>query len=128
MNSPPHRVWYDGACRFCCRQVAWLRRLDWRGRFHFQPSSELSVEDGRRLTPADLDRAIHCVAASGAVYRGARCLRFVGLRLPLLAPLAVCLYLPGLIQLADRVYDWVSRNRYRLGCGHSCSPPNAKSP
>ena len=73
----------------------------------------------------DLLEAIHCVAADGRIYRGARCIRFVGMRMPLLVPVALFLWLPGVIWVAERVYMWVSRNRHLLsrlfGCKEACA-------
>jgi len=52
-------------------------------------------------------------------------LRFVGMRLPLLVPLALMLWVPGVIYLAEIVYRAVSRNRLVLsrwfGCREACA-------
>ena len=68
--------------------------------------------------------AIHCVTLDGRVLRGARALRFIGLRMPLLAPIALVLWVPGVIWVAEKVYDCVSRNRHLLsrvfGCKGAC--------
>lgn len=77
------------------------------------------------LTREALLEAIHCVALDGQIHRGARCIRFVGLRMPLLVPLALVLWIPGIIWIAERVYMWVSRNRHLLsrwfGCKEACA-------
>ncbi|KAF0176849.1 MAG: putative thiol-disulfide oxidoreductase DCC [Limisphaerales bacterium] len=77
------------------------------------------------LTREALLEAIHCVTTEGTIHRGARCLRFVGLRMPLLVPLALVLWIPGVIWIAERIYMWVSRNRYLLsrlfGCKDACA-------
>ena len=77
------------------------------------------------LTRQDLLEAIHCVPREGPVLRGARALRFVGMRMPLLIPLALALWVPGVIWVAERVYMWVSRNRHLLsrvfGCKDACT-------
>ena len=33
--SAPVKVWYDGACPLCLREIALMRRLDRRGRISF---------------------------------------------------------------------------------------------
>jgi predicted DCC family thiol-disulfide oxidoreductase YuxK len=77
------------------------------------------------LTREDLLEAIHCVTKDGRIHRGARCLRFVGMRMPLLVPLALILWFPGVIWVAELIYRWVSRNRYLLsrvfGCKEACA-------
>lgn len=114
MPQRVHRIFYDDACAFCTRQMRRLRRLDWTGRFWLVPRSATEAR-AAGLSPQDLATAIHCVTADGRVLRGAACLRFVGCRLPLLAPLAALLWLPGLLPLAERVYAGVSRRRHRRG-------------
>ena len=45
--------------------------------------------------------------------------------MPLLVPLALFLWIPGLIWIAEKIYAWVSRNRYILsrvfGCKEACA-------
>ena len=61
----------------------------------------------------------------GCVYRGARAIRFLGLRLPLLVPVALVLWIPGVIVLAEIIYRWVSRHRLLFsrvfGCKDACA-------
>ena len=68
--------------------------------------------------------AIHCVGADGSVLRGARALRFIGLRMPLLVPMALVLWVPGIIWIAEGIYACVSRNRHLIskvfGCKGAC--------
>ena len=69
--------------------------------------------------------AIHCVDRQGHIQRGAHCLRSVGLRLPLVVPVSLILWIPGVIGIAERLYAWVSRNRYLIsrifGCKQACA-------
>jgi len=43
----------------------------------------------------------------------------------LLVPLAIFLWIPGVIWVAEKIYQWVSRNRHLLsrlfGCREACS-------
>jgi len=77
------------------------------------------------LTREALLEAIHCITTESKIHRGARCLRFVGLRMPLLVPLALVLWIPGVIWIAEHIYRQVSRNRYLLsklfGCKDACA-------
>ncbi len=141
MRIVRHRVIYDDQCALCVRQVRRLARLDWLGRFDFVPRRAPAVT-ALGLDPAALAAAIHGVDRRGRVFRGAACLRWMGLRLPLLAPLALLLWLPGALVLAEKVYARVSRNRYRWGkiappadhptnarfpaCAQECSPPESE--
>ena len=92
-----------------------LRRLDWLERFELRPASDPGPEvTALGVTPQALAGAIHCVTPDGRVMQAARCLRFIGLRVPLLMPVALLLWVPGMLPLAEVVYRWVSQNRYRF--------------
>ncbi len=129
MNSDrtaTHIVLYDGDCPMCAFQMRVLTWLDW-----FNTVSLVSIADPRAqavaptLTREDLLEAIHCVTAEGRIHRGARCIRFVGMRMPLLVILALILWIPGVIWVAEKIYMWVSRNRHLLsrlfGCKEACA-------
>ena len=129
MNSDrtaTHIVLYDGDCPMCAFQMRVLTWLAW-----FNTVSLVPIADPRAqavaptLTREDLLEAIHCVTAEGRIHRGARCIRFVGMRMPLLVILALILWIPGVIWVAEKIYAWVSRNRHLLsrlfGCKEACT-------
>jgi len=123
--SRQHLVLYDDECPLCTFQMRLLTWLDWFGVLSLAPlSSGRAGAVAAHLTREELQEAIHCVAKEGRIYRGARCIRFVGLRLPLLVPVALFLWIPGVILVAEMVYRWVSRNRHLLsrlfGCKEAC--------
>ena len=110
-------------CTFQMKVLSWL---DWRGALALVPLCDPhAAEIAPQLTREDLLEAIHCVTPERRVYRGARAIRFVGLRLPLLVPVALFLWLPGVIWIAEIVYAWVSRHRLLFsrvfGCKEACS-------
>ena len=128
MNEPrtTHIVLYDGDCSLCTFQMRVITWLDW-----FNAVSLLPIADPRaatlapQLTREDLLEAIHCLTRDGKIHRGARCLRFIGLRMPLAFPFALLLWIPGVIYLAEIGYRWISRNRHLLsrvfGCKEACA-------
>jgi predicted DCC family thiol-disulfide oxidoreductase YuxK len=125
MRMKKHIVLYDDECPLCTFQMRLLTWLDWRNVLAILPLSHARAHEAAATIPReDLSAAIHCIAPNGKTYRGARCLRFVGMRLPLLVPLALLLWIPGVIQIAEIVYRWVSRNRLILsrvfGCKEAC--------
>lgn len=121
-----HTLLYDGECPLCVFQMKALTWLDWRHVLRLLP---LSDERAQALAPGigreDLQEAIHCVTARGKIHRGARAIRFVGLRLPLLVPLAFFLWIPGVIFVAEHIYRAISRHRLFLsrlfGCRGACA-------
>lgn len=128
MNSDraPHFVLFDGDCPLCTFQMKLLTWFDWFNQLSLVPIADpRAAKLAPHLTREDLMEAIHCVARDGRVHRGARCIRFVGLRLPLLIPLALFLWIPGVIWVAEKFYMWISRNRLLLsrvfGCKEACA-------
>lgn len=121
-----HVILYDGECPMCIFQMKVLSWLDWSHALALVPLSDPRAQEiAPQLTREDLLEAIHCVTPEGRIYRGARAIRFVGMRLPLLVPVALFLWLPGVIQIAEIVYQWVSRNRLLFskifGCKDACA-------
>ncbi|MEQ8764708.1 MAG: DUF393 domain-containing protein [Planctomycetota bacterium] len=122
----PATMLYDDACPLCTFQMRSLTWLDWRHRIVWRPLSDPGAES---LVPgverSDLRAAIHCVTAEGDVHRGARAIRYVSMRVPLLWPLGLLLWAPGVIWVAEWVYRFVSRHRHRLsklfGCEGACA-------
>ncbi len=127
-DSRPLRntVLYDGECPLCTFQMKLLTWLDWWHRLDLLPLTDpraAALAPG--LTRDQLLEAIHCVTPVGRIYRGARCLRFVGMRLPIMVPIALVLWFPGVIWVTEQVYQVVSRNRQLLsrlfGCKGACA-------
>ena len=121
-----HIVLYDGECPMCTFQMKVLSWLDWFHALALVPLTDPRAHQvAPQLTREDLLEAIHCVTPEGRIYRGARAIRFVGLRLPLLVPVALFLWIPGVIQIAEMIYRWVSKNRLLLsrvfGCKDACA-------
>tara|TARA_R110002096_G_scaffold126328_7_gene272981 strand:- start:3394 stop:3696 length:303 start_codon:yes stop_codon:yes gene_type:complete len=77
------------------------------------------------ITREDLLEAIHCITPEGTIHRGARAFRFLGLRIPMLLPVGLFLWIPGVIWIAEKVYAFISRNRHFFsrifGCKGACS-------
>ena len=127
-------VLYDDECPMCTFQMKVLTWLDW---FHTSQLIPLSNAEAQRIAPQlrreELLEAIHCISHTGRIYRGARAIRFLGLRMPFLIPLALFLWIPGIIWIAEKIYMWISRNRHLLsrlfGCKQACALlPERKRP
>lgn len=126
MAAPRHLVLYDSDCPLCTFQMKTITWLDWFNRVDLVPIKDPRAREAAPdLTREDLLEAIHCVTPEGRIYRGARCIRFLGFRLPLLLPIGLFLWIPGVIWVAEKFYMWVSRNRLVLsrlfGCKEACA-------
>jgi predicted DCC family thiol-disulfide oxidoreductase YuxK len=121
-----HLVLYDDECPLCVFQMKLLTWLDWMNIAALVP---LSSPQAQAAAP-ELDRealraAMHVVTRSGRVHRGARCIRHLALRIPLLVPLGLLLWVPGVIWVAEIGYRLIAENRLILsrifGCKEACS-------
>ena len=96
---------YDGDCGFCLQSVRQLQVMDLFGRLNCQPSptviSEVKVSVGDK------------------VYGGFFAFRRLTLMLPMLYPLAIIFYLPGMGLIGPLVYRCIAKNRYLFN--HVCS-------
>lgn len=129
VNVIRHVVLYDGDCPMCTFQMKVLTWLDWLNAAQLIPLADPFAKSlVPWLTQEDLLEAVHCVTPEGTVYRGARCIRFIGMRMPLLVPLALVLWIPGVIWVAERIYQWVSRNRHLIGKVFGCKSACAIMP
>ena len=121
-----HLVLYDDQCPLCVFQMKMLTWLDW---LHVARVVPLSSPEAQRaapsLEPEQLRAAMHVVSPDGTILRGARSIRFLSLRMPLLMPLGIFLWVPGVIWVAEKFYQWVARNRLSLsrlfGCKDACA-------
>ena len=118
-------VLYDSDCPLCTFQMKSLTWLDWFRKVRFLPIKDpQAAEMAPNLTREDLLEAIHCITMDGKIHRGARCIRYLGMRMPLLIPLSLFLWIPGVIWIAEVIYMWISRNRLVLsklfGCKGAC--------
>ena len=120
-----HLVLYDDACPLCVFQMKMLTWLDWLHVSRLVPiSSPEAQQAAPGLTPEALQAAMHVVTSKGRVYRGARCIRFLTLRMPLVFPVGLFLWIPGVIYVAEVFYKLVASNRLKLsrlfGCKDAC--------
>lgn len=126
MNRPKHILLFDSDCPMCTFQSRSLSWMDWLNKVEMVPlkdprASEIAPE----ITREDLLEAIHCITPQDEIHRGARAIRFLGMRIPLLIPVGLFLWIPGVIWIAERVYAFVSRNRHFFsrifGCKGACA-------
>jgi predicted DCC family thiol-disulfide oxidoreductase YuxK len=103
-----------------------LTWLDWLHVARVVPlSSAEALAAAPGLQPEQLRAAMHVVTKGGKLHRGARAIRFLALHMPLLFPLGLFLWVPGIIWIAEMFYGWVARNRLVLsrifGCKDACA-------
>lgn len=111
-----HTLLYDGKCRICASQIETVARYNDAGRVEVLDLNTAAAQARfPQITPEAARRELHLVAPDGAIYRGAEAVRRTLLLLPDLRGLGELMGLPGVMMLANPIYAWVARNRYRLG-------------
>lgn len=126
MESQKHILLYDGDCPMCTFQMLTIQALDWLKKVELVPiKDERASAIAPDITRTDLLEAIHCVTPEGSIHRGARAFRFLGFRIPLLFPLGLVLWFPGIIQIAEVFYKFVADRRQFFskifGCKGACT-------
>lgn len=119
---------YDGRCGLCVRSVGIVRRLDLSGVLEFHDASNRAAILARfpSLRGADFDTAMYAVTAGHEVFAGFFAFRRIAWVSPLTWILLPLFYAPGSSRLGPRLYAWVARNRFRLGCrSRACDLPPA---
>jgi predicted DCC family thiol-disulfide oxidoreductase YuxK len=116
-----YTVIYDGACVVCGRLVAALRRIDRRGTLEFVTSQAPGIGARFPWIPARaFAESVQFVEPDGTTWQGARAVEEILAVLPVVRPFSWLFRIPFARPLADRLYRWFARNRYRLGCGEHC--------
>ena len=118
-------LYYDGECGFCTVSVRVLAFADFFRVVTWTAYQELPAPPAG-LAWEDLDAAAYLEVRKGSsesggrpeeerrLHRGFYAFRMLTLRLPLLIPLALLLWLPGVNRLGEWAYEWVAANRYRI--------------
>jgi predicted DCC family thiol-disulfide oxidoreductase YuxK len=117
----PYTLVYDGQCRMCTRLAHVLRNWDGRRTIEVVPSQAAGVMARFPWIPAEAyTQALQLVGPGGQTWQGAAAIERLLTILPRGRWIAWIFRAPFVRALADRVYRWVARNRYRMGCGDHC--------
>jgi predicted DCC family thiol-disulfide oxidoreductase YuxK len=111
MVSSTLKVWFDGGCPLCVREIAFMRRLDRAGAISFidvtSPSSLCP------LKPADLLARFHA-EENGILLSGAAAFAAMWRAVPVLRPLGLAARNATVLAVLERLYVVFLRHRPRL--------------
>ena len=111
---PELTILFDGACSLCQASAARVQRFDRRGRIEFLDVHDPEAQ--RRFPQMDRDAALRwmqAVDSRGQISSGADAWARIGMLLPGWKLLAWLLLVPGIRFVAQKIYAWIARNRYR---------------
>jgi predicted DCC family thiol-disulfide oxidoreductase YuxK len=104
-------VWFDGSCPLCLREIAVMRRLDWRGAITF---SDVSPPDATCPIDRQAMMARFHVSENGVLLCGAAAFAAMWRAIPLLKPLGWAARSPAVLALLERLYIWFLQCRPHL--------------
>lgn len=108
---------YDDHCPFCRRWVARFERWNRHQTVRAIPLHDAWAGTVSGKTRAELERAMHFVAADGRVFVGAGAVRELLRFVPWGWLPRAAFSLPGVMLVAERIYGLVAARRSRIGCG-----------
>lgn len=106
------KVWYDGACPLCLREIALMRRLDRRGRIEFVDVAE-GADSACPIDRAALLARFHA-EEDGVIYSGAAAFAAMWRAIPLLRPLGLAARWRPVLGLLEVAYLRFLKVRPRL--------------
>ena len=104
-------VWHDGGCPLCRREIALMRRLDWRGRIDFVDASST---EACPLDRAELLARFHASEDGSPMLSGAAAFAAMWRAIPLLRPLGLLARNHAVLASMERLYVRFLRVRPRL--------------
>lgn len=120
-EARPYTLVYDGNCKVCGRLVGLLEKWDSERRIETIPSQNASVPARFPWIPAEAyAQAVQLIGPGGRTWQGAYAIERLLDILPRGRLISWIFKLPLVGRLADKLYRWFARNRYRFGCGEHC--------
>lgn len=106
------KVWYDGACPLCLREIGVMRRLDRKGAIAFVDVSQ-SADPSCPVDQSDLLARFHA-QENGEVVSGAAAFAAMWRAIPVLRPLGLLARNRLILGLLERAYIQFLKVRPRL--------------
>lgn len=107
------KVWFDGGCPLCRREIALMRRLDRKGRIDFIDVSVGAAGDSCPIDRAALLARFHA-EEDGRLLSGAAAFAAMWRAIPLLRPIGLAARHPRLLGWLEQAYVRFLKLRPRL--------------
>ena len=110
--------YYDSECPLCIRTKIVITHLDWFNKIGFKTVQFDAAENQylKNIEQTVLLDDIYSVDTKGKIYSGVNTYIQVLKRIFYLFPLAILLQLPGMYQIAKKIYRYVAKNRSTERC------------
>jgi predicted DCC family thiol-disulfide oxidoreductase YuxK len=110
--TPPVKVWFDGACPLCLREIALMRRLDKRGAITFVDVAA-GADPSCPIDQGTLLARFHA-EEEGVVYSGAAAFAAMWRAIPLLRPLGLAARWRPVLVVLEAAYIQFLKVRPRI--------------
>ncbi|OGX07269.1 MAG: hypothetical protein A2Z88_06265 [Omnitrophica WOR_2 bacterium GWA2_47_8] len=121
-NERQSKLIHDGHCGFCRGQIKLLAVMDLFATLKMVDFH--SAEDLRGLhkdlTLKKATSQIHLIEPDGTLYGGFDVFKRICLHMPMLYPLILVFYFPGMGVIGPHLYRWVAKNRYLFHVNKVC--------
>ena|SRR5262245_51665258 len=119
--TQPYTVVYDGTCRVCTRIAGLIREWDRKHDIEVVASQAPGVMDRFPWIPPEAyTEALQMIGPDGRTWQGADAVEQILRVLPRGRFFTWAYRIPFIRVLADKLYRWFARNRYRFGCSEHC--------
>jgi predicted DCC family thiol-disulfide oxidoreductase YuxK len=118
----PYTVIYDGSCNVCERLVRGLVKWDRNGELEIIPSQTPGLDARFPWIPARayLESIQLVDHRTRGTFQGAAAVEHIIDVLPKGRLVTWTFSIPFARPVAEKLYRWFAKNRYRLGCGDHC--------
>ncbi|MBU0985153.1 MAG: DUF393 domain-containing protein [candidate division Zixibacteria bacterium] len=114
---------FDDHCPICRRAASRVRKLDTLGVVELVPLSCATMTGGQSLpSPELLANKVHLISREGTIFTGADAVGQLAGLFPRSRLLGQFILLPGVRQIARRVYSTIARHRLKLSQPLQCKP------
>jgi predicted DCC family thiol-disulfide oxidoreductase YuxK len=107
-------VLYDGGCGFCTRQARLAARVAGAGRTRLVSTATPGVREQYGLTADGVGRQLYVRDGRGRLWGGAGAVARLVRAVPVVGVVGWLYLVPGLRQVADSLYRWVSAHRQEI--------------
>ena len=105
-------VLYDGWCGFCSSTIAFIKRFCSEDKVEFISFREIPDSESHILvTKERLEEKMHVIQKNGEIKNGASAFLSIAKTSPKLWPTVPILYFTIKIGIAEKVYDYIAKNR-----------------
>jgi len=119
-KTPKITFIYDSECPLCNKTKVFIESIDFFNRisFDYAQNAKEKYKELTSINQSDLITNIYSVSKKGKVFKGVDTYIQVLHHTILLSPIAVLISLPGIKQISNYVYSYISKNRERETCNN----------